>query len=53
MPRMVKLYFTAKMPAFAQLRICVQMSSMFLIAIGAWPERWRASARDRSRPMSS
>ena len=34
MPRMVKLYFTAKMPAFAQLRIWVQMSSMFLSRSG-------------------
>ena len=37
MPRMVKLYFTWKMPAFAQLRICVQMSSMLRSRSGLWP----------------
>ena len=34
MPMMVKLYFTSKMPARAQLRICEQMSSMFLSRSG-------------------
>jgi hypothetical protein len=37
MPRIVKLYFTAKMPAFAQLRICVQMSSMLRSRSGLFP----------------
>ena len=34
MPMIVKLYFTWKMPAFAQLRICWQISSMFLSRSG-------------------
>ena len=36
-PRIVKLYFTAKIPALAQLRICVQMSSMLRSRSGLCP----------------